>query len=85
MGWSRLLLLLAIAWLLALGWGALRRRFGPGEPRKQLDSRKMVQCAVCDIYVPEASATRRDGRFFCGDAHAEQGGGPGSRPGSGPG
>ncbi|MBT8447076.1 MAG: hypothetical protein HKO62_11840 [Gammaproteobacteria bacterium] len=76
MGWARLALLIAIAWLLALGMRAVRRRFGPRPPQKQLDSRKMVQCAVCEIYVPESAATQRAGRYYCGDDHADQGAGP---------
>lgn len=75
MGWVRLILIVAIAWLLMLGVRAARRRFGPRPPQKQLDSRKMVQCAVCEVYVPESAATLRAGRYYCSDDHADQGAG----------
>lgn len=29
----------------------------------------MVQCKVCNTYLPESEALTKDGHFFCSEAH----------------
>ena len=37
----------------------------------QEKAQKMVQCDVCQLHIPEDEALKRDGRFFCSQAHLD--------------
>ena len=45
------------------------------KPRLKKDDRiafnRMVQCAHCGTYTPEADATLHGGRYYCSQAHAD--------------
>jgi uncharacterized protein len=39
--------------------------------RRATPAARMVQCAHCGIYVPEAEAVRHQGRNYCSAAHRD--------------
>ncbi len=44
----------------------------PGQKKKgRIDFNRMVQCAHCGIYTPEADATLHGGRYYCSQSHAD--------------
>ena len=43
---------------------------GPAENR-QIPSGKMVQCAHCGIYTPEADAMKHHSKYYCSQAHVD--------------
>jgi hypothetical protein len=55
------LLLVLIAVIAALIWRPRARR---ARTRPPLESRRMVQCAVCSVYVPEDEAIAGEGQQF---------------------
>jgi uncharacterized protein len=44
---------------------------GPAKNR-QIPSNKMVQCAHCGLYTPEADAIERGGKYYCSQAHLDE-------------
>lgn len=41
-------------------------------PSTQEDnSTKMVQCKTCQLHIPENEAFKKDGEFYCSQAHLE--------------
>ena len=44
----------------------------PGRKKNgQLPFNRMVQCAHCGIYTPEADATLHGGKYYCSRAHVD--------------
>ena len=37
----------------------------------QEKTKKMVQCEICQLHIPENEALQRDGRFFCSQEHLD--------------
>lgn len=72
MGLFRLLFLIAIVVLAVWVW----RRF-IAEPRRNRPRENaaapMVRCAHCGVHVPKAQALSQDQRWYCSQAHLEQG------------
>ena len=58
--------LAVIAMVLKRLWQSSR----PAENR-QIESGKMVQCAHCGIYTPEADATKHNSKYYCSQAHLD--------------
>ena len=74
MGLFRLILLLAIVWLVL---GLVRRlRQGPARPpsAERPQSTHMVRCDRCGVYVPEGEAVRARGHVYCSAAHRDEDG-----------
>ena len=44
---------------------------GP-EKNRQIPSNRMVQCAHCGIYTPEADAIEHEGKYYCSQAHLDE-------------
>lgn len=39
----------------------------------KLEEKKMVQCQVCQLHIPEEEALQKDGQFFCSQEHLKDG------------
>jgi hypothetical protein len=67
-----LIILIAIVALVWIVRGIIRRNQlkEPGAPRQQ-KNQDMVQCALCQTYVPKDEAQQYDDHFFCGTAHLQ--------------
>ena len=65
-----LLVMIAIAVVVL----AVRRLLAGRQPHRRTlkQSGKMVQCAVCGMYVPETEALGSAGRHYCSQAHLEE-------------
>ena len=37
----------------------------------KIEEKKMVQCKVCHLHIPEEEALNKDGQFFCSQEHLE--------------
>lgn len=72
MGLVRLLLIIAIVWLVLV---LARRLLDSGrriaEQRKPRLTENMVRCERCGLHVPESEAVRRDGHNYCSPAHRD--------------
>lgn len=42
-------------------------------PKSEENIASIVKCDVCQVHVPKDKAVHRDGRFYCGEAHAQRG------------
>ncbi len=42
------------------------------EKDRQIPSNRMVQCAHCGIYTPEADAMEYEGKYYCTQAHLDE-------------
>ena len=62
------LVILAVIFLVR-GFGRSRGRGDADGQRRSLPDQKMVQCAHCGIYVPEAAAIEVAGLHYCSDEH----------------
>jgi len=72
MGLFRLILLVAVVWLVL---GLVRRlRQGPARPPSAAppQSTHMVRCDHCGVYVPEGEAVRAGGQVYCSTAHRDE-------------
>lgn len=47
----------------------LARPSKPDHKRENIAADNMVQCKVCNTYLPETEALSKDGDFFCSEAH----------------
>jgi uncharacterized protein len=76
------LLVLVVGWTL---WKKSRAAAGQraDEPRRDEPARgrrraarveAMVACVRCGVHVPESESVLRDGRRFCSETHAREGG-----------
>ncbi len=70
MGLTRLILLLAAAFVLWRLWRYWRVRQAARRPTS-LDHGRMLQCAHCGTYVPERDALREGADTFCCAAHRD--------------
>ncbi len=71
----RLLFTLALLGALIWFWRRNRRanaRPSPAEPA----SESMVRCACCDIHLPRRLALQQQERWYCSQAHLQQGPAP---------
>lgn len=69
-------LLFWIALITAAFW--LWRRFKPGAEAQQSSPREdspapMVRCAQCGVHVPQQQALNENQRWYCSQAHLQQG------------
>ncbi|ERI54415.1 PP0621 family protein [Pseudomonas sp. NPDC077186] len=72
MGLFRLLFWIAVIFAAIWIW----RRFvsKPKRPRPREDAAApMVRCAHCGVHVPQSQALSQDQRWYCSQAHLEQG------------
>jgi uncharacterized protein len=64
-----LLIMIAVAIIVMAARRLLAgRKTGTG---KTAESGRMVQCATCGMYVPEAEALTDAGRYYCSRGHLE--------------
>ncbi|MCX7892383.1 MAG: PP0621 family protein [Burkholderiales bacterium] len=61
------LIVLAVIFLVR-GFGR-RRGGGAGAAQTPARGERMVQCAHCGVFVPEAGAVESGGRHYCSDEH----------------
>lgn len=72
----RLLIAVFFIFLASVVWRVLRLLAGSAPaPRPESSKVRMVKCAVCDLYLPEAEAEIHDGRTYCSPAHRLAGSG----------
>ncbi|HLD66081.1 MAG TPA: PP0621 family protein [Pseudomonas sp.] len=69
MGLFRLLFWLAVILAALWLWQRLRK---PSRPKQDLIT-PMVRCSQCGVHVPQTRALTQDGRWYCSQAHLEQG------------
>lgn len=72
MGFSRLIIVVAIIWL---AWFVYQRfqqnllnRRNTVKKKSTIES-IIVKCAVCEVHVPKSEAVEAEGVFYCSDAH----------------
>ncbi|MBS7663927.1 hypothetical protein I0D00_18545 [Pseudomonas lalucatii] len=72
MGLFRLLILIAIV---ATAYWLWRRFIRAPRPSGRTDAQPapMVRCARCGVHVPRDDALNQDARWYCSQAHLEQG------------
>ncbi len=51
-------------------WAANKKTASSAQQEKQ---NKMVQCEVCQLYLPEDEALLRDDKFYCSEKHLKHG------------
>ena len=72
MGLIRLLILIAIIWLLVI---VVRRLLASGqhvaEKRQARLAENMVRCELCGLHVPEKEAVRRGTHLYCSESHRD--------------
>jgi uncharacterized protein len=49
-------------------WAQNKNLASSTKPEKQ---KKMVQCEVCQLHIPEDEALQQDNKFFCSQAHLD--------------
>ncbi len=49
-------------------WAANKNQLTSQQQDKQ---KKMVQCEICQLHVPEDEALQRDGKFYCSQNHLD--------------
>jgi len=76
MGLFRLLLWIAIIFAIVWVWRRLTRP-RPAPRDNQNGPLPMVRCAHCGVHIPQDHALSQDQRWYCSQAHLEQG--PSSR------
>ena len=62
------LVILAVIFLVR-GFGRSRERGRDADDRRPLPDQRMVQCAHCGVYIPEAGAVAAAGLHYCSDEH----------------
>lgn len=67
MGLIRLIILLAAALAGYLLWNKITRK--KKSSRALPDSKHMVRCDGCHLYLPQHQAIRHDGRWYCSNEH----------------
>lgn len=75
MGLFRLLFWLAVIFAALWLW---RRMSRPKAPTQELTT-PMVRCSQCGVHVPQTRALTQEGRWYCSQAHLEQGPPPSER------
>lgn len=72
MGLIRLLIIIAIVWLLVI---AVRRLLASGkrvaDKRQERLTENMVRCEVCGLHVPEKEAVREGSHQYCSESHRD--------------
>ncbi len=69
MGIRLLLIILALWALYIIVRRYLSRAKESDRRRENKAADNMVQCKVCNTYLPESEALTKDGVFFCSEAH----------------
>lgn len=64
-----LLIFIALALIVMVGKQLLRKPRAPH--RSRTVTGRMVQCAICGIYVPEHEALEQNGRHYCSREHRD--------------
>jgi hypothetical protein len=67
----RLLLFLLAGWLIFRLFIAPRLKSGKTKTSK-IESESMVQCAKCELHIPQAQAIQQKDLWFCCEQHHEQ-------------
>jgi hypothetical protein len=66
----RLLFIILTLWAIYIIVRRYLARFSESDRRRENNAAdNMVQCKVCNTYLPEAEALTKDGDFFCSEAH----------------
>ncbi|MBB2495415.1 PP0621 family protein [Aquipseudomonas ullengensis] len=69
-------LITAAVWL----WRRLKRPATPAQKAApQDDPAPMVRCAQCGVHIPQLQALSADNRWYCSQAHLQQGPGNSER------
>ena len=66
---TRLLFMIAVG---VIAYIVLRRVLEQAvrRPRETQDYAPMVTCVTCGVHLPESTAVRRGGRYYCSASHA---------------
>jgi uncharacterized protein len=78
MGMFRLLFWIAVIAAAVWLWRRLHRPTRP-TPKPDTSAAPMVRCAHCGVHVPREHALLADQRWYCSQAHLEQGSHPSDR------
>ncbi len=70
-GMSRLLLILAIVFIVIVLWKSMLRKVEASNrnDQKKTIAHNMVRCDYCGLHVPEDTVVRLGGRRYCSDEH----------------
>jgi len=74
-GLSKLLILIAIAWIgwrIYRRWQAMQQTHRRANPPSPQNTEEMARCNHCDVYFPAAHGIRAQGKIFCSENHRKQ-------------
>ena len=69
MGLIRLIIIIAIGWLLFRLFKNWQNRLANKQPKPDEKIDTMVKCAECGVHVPKQNAVENNGQFFCCEEH----------------
>jgi uncharacterized protein len=74
MGLVRLIIIIALVWLIWRLVKATLARTGSALPARRDDSsgERMLRCAQCGVHVPTSTSFRHGGQAFCSQAHQRE-------------
>jgi uncharacterized protein len=68
---GRILLILILIAIAILAYRRLKKSSSRPQVRKQTTAGRMVQCAVCGLYLPEQEAISHQGKYYCSQSHRD--------------
>jgi len=61
-----------VVWLVSRMISNKSRQIGKNKQHKDQEIKNIVQCQVCQAFVPEDKAINENGKIFCSQQHLEQ-------------
>ena len=72
MGITRLIIIIALVWLVYTIYQRLKNTGSLSEIKSEkLDNKKMVMCEICDLHIPADEAIEENGFYFCSKEHQD--------------
>ncbi len=68
---GRTLLILVLIAIAILAFRRLKRSSSRPQVKNKTTTGRMVQCAVCGLYLPEQEALSHQGRYYCSQSHRD--------------